>query len=142
MAKQTTEVSAPAVSGSAASSVASSTIANRAVASCLVSSREVKIADCDINEFRDITASETTSQHVPLAGEIDKGIPVYCGKTINAKINDPEFIDALMSEWNYVFDEGAGIIAIKEAFPDASIVHDTTRVPVSYTHLRAHETLR
>ena len=128
MAKQTTEVSAPAVSGSAASSVASSPGSSHPRSSRLVSSHEVKIADCDINELRHITASETTSQHVPLAGEIDKGIPVYCGKTINAKINDPEFIDALMSEWNYVFDEGAGIIAIKEAFPDASIVHDTTRV--------------
>ncbi len=88
--------------------------------------RSVTRADCSISEFRDITDAQTAPASVPLARQIDKRIPVYCGETINRQIHDADYIDALLSEWNYVFDDGAGAVVIKGAFPDIAVVHDAT----------------
>jgi len=91
-------------------------------------SSSVSRADCSIEDFRAITAIDTTPESVPLAHYIDKRIPVYCGATINAQISDEKYIDALLSEWNSVFDGGAGVIVVKDAFTDTTLVDDASAV--------------
>jgi len=90
--------------------------------------RAIDTDDCNIDELRQITATQTDPQTLPLAQQIESEIPFYCGKTINIKIDDEHYIDALLSEWNHVFDAGAGTLVIKQAYTDTTVIQDTTDV--------------
>jgi len=74
--------------------------------------------DCRVDALSDIIRSGTAVQSMPMAAEVEKNIPIYCGATINAKIDDLHFINSLLAEWNQVFDQGAGALVIRQAFVD------------------------
>ena len=84
--------------------------------------------DCRVDALSDIIRSGTAVQSMPMAAEVEKNIPIYCGATINAKIDDLHFINSLLAEWNQVFDQGAGALVIRQAFVDNAVVDDATDV--------------
>lgn len=85
-------------------------------------------SDCDIENFRQLVNTDYPTAAMPIATEIQQRIPVYSGSAIAEKGDDPDFQLALLSEWNRVFEHGAGIIVIKNAFPDTFIVDQVTAV--------------
>lgn len=83
-------------------------------------------SNCDFGLFRQIVEHTTCKDTVPLAETISKGIPVYSGEAIASRIDDQTFVTALLTEWNQIFDTGAGVIAIKGAYPDTAVVEQAT----------------
>lgn len=83
-------------------------------------------SNCDFNLFKKIVEHDTCKDTVPLAADIHKGIPVYSGETISQRIEDKTFVTSLLSEWNQVFDTGAGVVAIKGAFTNTAVVDQVT----------------
>lgn len=84
--------------------------------------------NCDLEELKRITSTQTVKASVPLATEIQQQIPVYCGDAIARQIDDIAYEQSLLAEWNQVFDQGAGIVVIKAAFPDTDAVQEATDV--------------
>ncbi len=82
--------------------------------------------DCNLVDFQKLTATVTTADAVPMADTVIDRIPVYHGATILATIDDAGYITALLSEWNRVFDSGAGVLMIRGAFADTVLIERVT----------------
>ncbi len=82
----------------------------------------------DFDAFCAEMATTTDPRNVPRATEIARNIPIYDGDDVrNAAKDDSERV-ALLSEWNGVFDQGPGVLVIKNAMPDLAIVDAATAV--------------
>ena len=84
-------------------------------------------ADCDLAEFEQIICAEPANSH-SLAAELQQRIPLYNGNIIREKSDDPRYIHALLSEWNQVLESGAGVIVIKNAYTDITLLDQVTEV--------------
>jgi ectoine hydroxylase-related dioxygenase (phytanoyl-CoA dioxygenase family) len=85
-------------------------------------------ANCNLDDLRKLTAQPTSPEYVPLAQRVNQRIPIYSGTAIHDKINDGAYIEALLTEWNQVFDSGPGVVVVSQAYPDASVIDATTDV--------------
>ncbi len=74
-----------------------------------------------LEQLKALVAAETQAQDYPLASEIVQNTVIYAGETFHSA--DPH---ALMSEINRAFDQGPGIIAIRGALPDHSVIDAAT----------------
>ena len=80
----------------------------------------------DFEVFKAQVAQETRAEHVPLAAELVRSIPVYNGRSIDAA--DPATRRALATEWAWVFGRGPGIVVIRDALRDASVIDRASAV--------------
>jgi ectoine hydroxylase-related dioxygenase (phytanoyl-CoA dioxygenase family) len=80
----------------------------------------------DVAAFKALVATETRAADWPLAARIEAGIPVYDGATLRAAAPVQADRRDLMAEWATVFMDGPGIIAIKGAMADLSVVDRAT----------------
>ena len=94
------------------------------------SSRPVWIApdSGDFDHFKNLVAQTTQPSSVPNAAMVVENVPVYEGAKVDAAANIPDARKALMAEWAQVFSEGAGIIVIKQALPDHSVIDTASEV--------------
>ncbi|MFM7336621.1 MAG: phytanoyl-CoA dioxygenase family protein [Tabrizicola sp.] len=76
----------------------------------------------DFARFRQQVAQRTAPEDVPEAAEVVRNIPIYTGQTVAKAARDPQLRRALTAEWAWVFADGPGIIVIRDAVPDATIV--------------------
>ncbi|MEK6215628.1 MAG: phytanoyl-CoA dioxygenase family protein, partial [Boseongicola sp.] len=82
----------------------------------------------ELSRFRDQVSRTTTPDDAPQAAEIKANIPIYDGNLVrNAATRDDTRL-ALMAEWNRVFDTGPGVIAIRGALNDLSVIDQATSV--------------
>ena len=89
-------------------------------------------ASADISVLRELTRQVTEPESVPLATTIVRQIPVYEGSDIRAAafIQDsaPQRIRAYQQEWAWVLGQGSGIVVVRNAFDDVSIVDAVSEV--------------
>lgn len=78
---------------------------------------------CSIEAFRASVERPTVAEQVPLADEISASIPIYDGTKIRTNIDSPM---PYMAEWNRVFANGPGIIVVRRAIEDLSVVDAAT----------------
>lgn len=76
----------------------------------------------DFENFRAIVEVETSAAQWPLAAHIQKRIPVYDGALVRASAIDNTARLDLLSEWNAVFEDGPGIIVIKQGMENLDVV--------------------
>lgn len=88
----------------------------------------LKADDCDFDLFRRIIERDTDITSVPMATDVRSRIPVYSGAEISEKWEKQEFVSALLSEWNSIFDSGAGVIIIEAAYQDTAPIEEATEV--------------
>ncbi len=74
-----------------------------------------------LDDLKALVERETDAADYPLASHIEQNTVIYQGTTFHAA--DPK---DLMTELNRVFDTGPGIVAIKGAIPDHSIIDAAT----------------
>ncbi|MEM7259426.1 MAG: phytanoyl-CoA dioxygenase family protein [Pseudomonadota bacterium] len=91
---------------------------------------------CDFEQFRNTVEQPLTRESVPMASEIRERIPVYSGAEINEQWEDQHYVHALLTEWNNVFDSGAGVVVIEGAYPDTAPIEETTE---ALLHILEHE---
>jgi ectoine hydroxylase-related dioxygenase (phytanoyl-CoA dioxygenase family) len=73
-------------------------------------------------------AQGTQRADVPLAAGVEKNVPLYDGRAVDAAAGDPAARRALMAEWAWVFADGPGVVVIKGALRDAAVVDRATEV--------------
>lgn len=96
-------------------------------------------ANCNLADLRELTAQQTSPESVPLAQSVDQRIPIYSGTAIHNNINDSAYIEALLTEWNQVFDSGPGVVVVSQAYPDTSVIDATTEVLLSIIDEEANQ---
>lgn len=83
---------------------------------------------CDLDEFKVLTSRKLTSDMVPQAAMIEKNVPVYDMNALRPALEDTGQRRALMAEWGHVLNQSAGVIALKGAYQDLSVIDRATEV--------------
>jgi ectoine hydroxylase-related dioxygenase (phytanoyl-CoA dioxygenase family) len=78
--------------------------------------------------FKAEVAHSTDPADWPHAAAIEQNVPIYDGDAVRGAADDADSRRALMAEWVEAFDAGPGVIVIKAALPDASVVDRATEV--------------
>jgi ectoine hydroxylase-related dioxygenase (phytanoyl-CoA dioxygenase family) len=69
-----------------------------------------------------------TAGDVPHAAGIEKNVPLYDMAALRPALEDPARRRALLAEWGRVFRSSAGVIALKRAYPDTSVIDRASEV--------------
>jgi ectoine hydroxylase-related dioxygenase (phytanoyl-CoA dioxygenase family) len=77
-----------------------------------------------------IAAIDQSRDAVPVrfAAAIDRGVPIYDGAGLRRELAAPHTRTALKTEWVRVLMDGAGILVLKEAYPDTAVIDRATAV--------------
>lgn len=82
----------------------------------------------DFDLFKAQVAQRTRAEDVPLAAEVVQNIPIYAGRAVATAARDPQKRRALTAEWAWVFADGPGILAIRDAVPDLAVIDRATAI--------------
>ncbi len=83
-------------------------------------------AECDLQEFRTLTARSVDPADVPQASAAPSNVPVYDMGRLAPALDAPETRRALMSEWASILHSGAGVFVLKQACPDHAAIDAAT----------------
>ena len=81
----------------------------------------------DLRDFEACLDQVTRPENVPLAMAIEKNIPVYDSGKLQSAL-EGEGRRTVMAEWARVLRNGAGIVVLKGAYCDTSVLDDATEV--------------
>ncbi len=82
----------------------------------------------EIDAFRALVAQNTNPSDWPLASNVVKNILIYEGAKVRECTRDPDARLELMAEWVDAFSNGPGVIVIKRAIDDLSVIDRATEV--------------
>ena len=88
----------------------------------------LRTADCDLDEFVRLTDQRTTLADFPLAAEVVDNVLVYDAKRLRDESIATEGAEAVAAELVNALTAGPGVVAIRGAFPDTSVVERATDV--------------
>lgn len=91
---------------------------------------------CDLGEFTKIISQTTDKADVPHASAVEKNIPIYDMGTLRPALEDAAQRQNLMAEWAQVLLHGAGIVALKGAYADTTVLDEATDI---YENIIAEE---
>ncbi|WP_170333576.1 phytanoyl-CoA dioxygenase family protein [Ruegeria arenilitoris] len=83
---------------------------------------------CDLDEFKVLTSQNLLAEAVPHAASIEKNVPIYDMHALQPTLEDSIKRKALLAEWGHVLDKSAGVIVLKGAFADTSVIDRATAV--------------
>jgi ectoine hydroxylase-related dioxygenase (phytanoyl-CoA dioxygenase family) len=81
-----------------------------------------------IDAFKALVAQTTNPHQWPLASGVVKNVLIYDGAKVRDIARDPDARLELMAEWVEAFSTGPGVIVIKRAIADLSVVDRATEV--------------
>ena len=83
---------------------------------------------CDLQEFAALIDQTTRPDQVPHASAVEKNIPIYDMMEMGADLVNDAFRRELMAEWARVLRLGAGVVALKRAYKDTSVLDAATQI--------------
>jgi len=81
---------------------------------------------CDLDEFKVLTSQNLSADAVPHATSIEKNIPVYDMQALRPSLERADTRRALLAEWAWVLGKSAGVIALRGAYEDTSVIDRAT----------------
>lgn len=85
------------------------------------------VADCDIAAFDRIASEVTRLGDYPLAADVAQRVLIYDCDSLRTIANSDEGRRRIMAEWGRALESGPGVIVLKGAYPDPTVVDDVTR---------------
>ena len=82
---------------------------------------------CDLGEFTALIGQATRCAQVPQAAAIEKNIPIYDMAHLRPALDDDRTRRGIMAEWAWVLRSGAGVVALKGAYADTTVLDEATR---------------
>jgi len=80
----------------------------------------------DLQPLRDLLATQTDIESLPFAKSIESQVVIYSAPALRRIIHEaPETLAQIKSEWHWVWQEGPGVMVIRDAF-DAEVVNEAT----------------
>lgn len=83
---------------------------------------------CDLDEFKVLTFQNLSVDAVPHAASVEKNVPVYDMQVLRPVLEQADERQALLAEWGWVLSKSAGVIVLKGAYPDISVIDRATGV--------------
>lgn len=83
---------------------------------------------CLISEFEALLSQTTKPADAPRAAAIEHEIPIYDMRDLRAELEEDHSRLSLMGEWAQVLRDGAGVLVLKQAYADTSVLDDATDV--------------
>ena len=83
---------------------------------------------CDIGEFTALTSQTVSAQDVPNADAVEKNIPIYDMTRLRTALENAGSRQLLLSEWARVLMSGAGVIVLKGAYADTTVLDEATEI--------------
>ncbi len=77
---------------------------------------------CDLDEFKVLTSQNLESDAVPYAASVEKNVPIYDMQALRPALTDAEKRKAMLAEWAWVLGKSAGVVVLKKAYPDTSVI--------------------
>ncbi len=77
---------------------------------------------CDLDEFKVLTSQNLDADAVPHAASVEKNVPIYDMQALRPTLEQADQRKALLAEWGRVLGKSAGVIALKGAFADTSVI--------------------
>lgn len=84
--------------------------------------------NCDLGEFTALINQATRTEQVPHAEAIEKNIPIYNMADLRPALEDDRTRRGLMAEWAQVLRNGAGVVALKGAYANTSVLDEATAI--------------
>jgi ectoine hydroxylase-related dioxygenase (phytanoyl-CoA dioxygenase family) len=84
--------------------------------------------DCDIDRLASLCGRETRLDDYPFASEIASKVVVYDAQAVREAIAEPHIRRAVFAEWVEAMMRGPGVIVLRRAFTDLSIVDAASAV--------------
>ena len=82
--------------------------------------------DCRVEDLAATVPADFDAQwrkRMPWASDLQRGVPIYAGDTLRDALANGHLTPcALMREWNWVWRDGPGVLAIQGAVPDAGVM--------------------
>jgi ectoine hydroxylase-related dioxygenase (phytanoyl-CoA dioxygenase family) len=88
----------------------------------------LKRSACSLDDFRRLVEQTPDRSQYPHTAAIEDRVPIYDCDGIRSKLDSASAISDLMAEWNSIFDDGPGLLVFKRAYPDTSVVDETTDI--------------
>ncbi|MEP1537230.1 MAG: phytanoyl-CoA dioxygenase family protein [Paracoccaceae bacterium] len=82
---------------------------------------------CDVEDFKNLVASQVVSADVPNAARIERNIPIYDVNVFRAGLEQTEKRNDLMAEWAQILLSGPGVFVLKAAFADTTSIDQATQ---------------
>ncbi|MEX0317824.1 MAG: phytanoyl-CoA dioxygenase family protein [Ruegeria sp.] len=83
---------------------------------------------CDLDEFQKLTSQSLAPEAVSHAAEVQKNIPLYDMTALRDRLETPAARKALMAEWAWVLGQSAGVLVLKSAYADTTVLDEATRI--------------
>ena len=83
---------------------------------------------CDLDEFKVLTSQNLSADAVPHAASVEKNVPIYDMQALRPVLEQTDKRQALLAEWGWVLSKSAGVIALKGAYPDTSVIDRASEV--------------
>ena len=83
---------------------------------------------CNIGEFTALIAQTVAAQDVPNADAVEKNIPLYDMTRLRTALENAGSRQLLLSEWARVLMSGAGVIVLKGAYADTTLLDEATEI--------------
>ncbi|MFV1600893.1 MULTISPECIES: phytanoyl-CoA dioxygenase family protein [unclassified Phaeobacter] len=85
-------------------------------------------AGSDLSDFRKLVEQGLTADQVPLAGAIEKNIPIYDMAALSGMLGNSDDRRRLMAEWAQGLGEGAGVLVLKQAYQDTAAIDSASAI--------------
>ncbi len=84
--------------------------------------------ECNLADFQKIIDQNLAIDAVPNAKEIKKNIPIYDIEELQNIFQNDALKNDLMAEWAWVLRESSGVIVLRNAYRDTSVIDEATQL--------------
>jgi ectoine hydroxylase-related dioxygenase (phytanoyl-CoA dioxygenase family) len=84
--------------------------------------------DCNLTDFQEIINQALKSDSVPNASEVVSNVPVYDISRLQKVFQGSDLRAELMSEWAWVLRESSGVIVLRNAYQDTTVIDEATKL--------------
>lgn len=85
-------------------------------------------SDCQLDDLDALVSQELQLPNGTFAMGVDKNIPIYDGPSLAENLRNPKMRGALLSEWAEMLVRQSGVIVIKQAIADHTVIDGVTQI--------------
>ncbi len=86
------------------------------------------LTGCDLSDFETLIAHELSIDMLTHADDVQKNIPIYDMARLRPLLDDPQARQGLMAEWAWIYGQSAGVVVLKNAYPDTTAIDLATEI--------------